>query len=246
VARQIVLDTETTGLEPELGHRIIEIGCVELVDRRRTDNDFHQYFNPEREIDEAAREVHGITEDSLANKPRFGDVASVLIDYLHGAELIIHNAEFDLSFLNAELGRIDAGFNVQDHCAIIDTLSLARRLHPGARNSLDGLCRRFDIDNSQRTQHGALLDAELLAEVYLAMTGGQTTFLGESEQLSLAAEHRGVPVPIRHRPTRVIHADDAELAAHAQWVRRLDEALGRPCGWHGGAGSDLDQINNQE
>ena len=174
--RQIVLDTETTGLEPKEGHRIIEIGGVEVIDRRLTGNRFHQYLQPDREIDAGAVEVHGITNEFLRDKPRFGEIAQDFLTYIAGAELIIHNAAFDVGFLDAELGqwRADAP-RIADLCRVTDTLAMARGLHPGQRNSLDALCRRYAVDNSHRDLHGALLDAEILADVYLAMTGGQVS-----------------------------------------------------------------------
>ena len=171
--RQIVLDTETTGLEPEQGHRIIEIGCVEMVDRRLTGNNFHQYLQPDREIDAGAIEVHGITNEFLADKPHFADLVSDFLDYVRGAELIIHNAPFDIGFLNKELQLMGNEARMADLCAVTDTLVMAKKMHPGQRNSLDALCKRYDIDNSHRELHGALLDAEILADVYLMMTGGQ-------------------------------------------------------------------------
>lgn len=171
--RQVILDTETTGLEVEKGHRIIEVGCVELVNRRRTGNTLHRYLNPERPIDEAATEVHGLTTEMLADKPLFADIAEELLEFIGGAELVIHNAEFDAGFLDQELKLASLGSRVKECCEVIDTLLLARQIHPGQRNSLDALCRRYQIDNSGRDLHGALLDAQLLAEVYLAMTGGQ-------------------------------------------------------------------------
>ena len=174
--RQIVLDTETTGLEPRQGHRIIEIGCVELVERRLTNNRYHQYINPEREVDEGAIEVHGISNAFLADKPRFADIVDDFLNFVRGAELIIHNAPFDVGFLNHELNMLNRKDDSVDQiCTILDTLVLARKMHPGQKNNLDALCKRYDIDNSQRDLHGALLDAEILAETYLAMTGGQTT-----------------------------------------------------------------------
>ncbi len=173
--RQILLDTETTGLEPKQGHRIIEIGCVEMVNRRITDNHYHQYIQPDREIDSGAIEVHGITNQFLADKPRFADIAGAFIDYVKGAELIIHNAPFDVGFLNHEFGMMNRGLpQLEEICTITDSLQMARKQYPGQKNNLDALCRRLEIDNSQRTLHGALLDSEILAEVYLAMTGGQT------------------------------------------------------------------------
>jgi len=175
--RQIVLDTETTGLEVGQGHRIIEIGCVELVNRKLTGNHYHQYINPEREIDAGAIEVHGITNDFLGDKPFFAPIAADFMEFVKGAELIIHNAPFDLGFLDSELQRLNTGYPVlKDCCTVVDTLVMARAKHPGQRNNLDALCQRYMVDNSQRDLHGALLDAEILADVYLAMTGGQTTF----------------------------------------------------------------------
>ena len=176
--RQIVLDTETTGLDIDAGHRIIEIGCVELINRRLTQNNFHQYVNPQRDIEDGAFSVHGITNSFLQDKPRFVDVVQDFLAFVKGSELIIHNAEFDVGFLNYELRTIgDELGKIEDYCNILDTLLLARQTHPGQRNDLDALCRRYDIDNSQRELHGALLDAEILADVYLVMTGGQTALL---------------------------------------------------------------------
>jgi DNA polymerase-3 subunit epsilon len=181
--RQIVLDTETTGLEVSLGHRVIEIGCVELVNRRVTGNHWHHYFNPEREVDAGAFEVHGISNEFLQDKPRFADLAGEFVDYVRGAELIIHNAPFDVGFLNHELSMSDCGLSpLEDSCGILDTLMLARQKHPGQKNNLDALCKRYDIDNSQRSLHGALLDARILADVYLAMTGGQASLVLDAEQ----------------------------------------------------------------
>lgn len=173
--RQIVLDTETTGLEVSQGHRIIEIGCVEVVNRKLTGSHFHQYVNPQREIDQGAIEVHGITNDFLADKPTFDLVAEEFVEFVRGAQLIIHNAPFDVGFLNSELQRCGRSKVVlEEICTIADTLVLARSRHPGQRNTLDALCQRYEVDNSQRDLHGALLDAEILADVYLTMTGGQT------------------------------------------------------------------------
>ena len=172
--RQLVLDTETTGLEVGLGHRIIEIGCVELVNRRLTGRNFHKYINPDREIDDGALEVHGITQEFLSDKPRFADIWDEFKEFLQGDELIIHNAPFDVAFLNHEIGLLNLGLpSIQDQSSIVDSLALAREKHPGQRNSLDALCRRYSIDNSQRVLHGALLDAEILSDVYLLLTGGQ-------------------------------------------------------------------------
>ena len=173
--RQIVLDTETTGLEVGQGHRIIEIGCVELVNRKLTGNHYHCYINPEREVDQGAMEVHGISDQFLSDKPVFSLVAQDFVDFVGSSELVIHNAPFDIGFLNSELQRLERGYNpLNDVCSVIDTLIMARRKHPGQRNNLDALCQRYGVDNSQRDLHGALLDAEILADVYLTMTGGQT------------------------------------------------------------------------
>ncbi|MFE8031951.1 DNA polymerase III subunit epsilon [Thiohalocapsa marina] len=232
--RQIVLDTETTGLEPSEGHRIIEIGCVELVQRQTTGHNFHRYLQPDREIDAGAVEVHGISNAFLADKPRFADVAEAFIDYCRGAELIIHNAPFDVGFLNHELRlwRKDAP-SIEQLCTVVDSLVMARRLHPSQRNSLDALCKRYDIDNTHRELHGALLDAEILADVYLAMTGGQVSLqLGAGEQAAFGRE----AIPLRRLsaqrpPLRVVRASDAELAAHAARLDAIDKASGGACVW---------------
>ncbi len=232
--RQIVLDTETTGLEPEQGHRIIEIGCVELVGRRLTHNRFHRYLQPDREIDEAATEVHGITNEFLSDKPRFADIAGELTAFLEGAELIIHNAAFDLGFLNQELGLWREGApRIEALCSVTDTLAMAKRLHPGQRNSLDALCKRYGIDNTHRELHGALLDAELLAEVYLGMTGGQASLLldqgPEVSPLSGLGVVRRLPAD---RPRlRVVRATPAELAAHRARLAAIDAASEKGCLW---------------
>ena len=218
--RQIVLDTETTGLEVSQGHRIIEIGCVELINRRLTGQHYHQYINPDRDIDQGAIEVHGITADFLADKPRFDKIAGEFLDFVDGAELIIHNAPFDIGFLNQELGLLGGTFGtVESRCSVIDTLKMARNKHPGQRNNLDALCQRYTVDNSQRDLHGALLDAEILADVYLAMTGGQTTFqLGAGDgDAGGAAGSAGVRRLAAGRPAlRVIRASTEELQQHQQ------------------------------
>ena len=236
--RQIVLDTETTGLDPNEGHRLIEIGCVEVRDRRLTGNNFHQYIQPDREIDAGAVAVHGITNALLADKPRFGEIAQSFLDYITGAELIIHNAAFDVGFLNHELRRWrqDAP-PLADLCEITDTLAMARRAHPGQRNSLDALCKRYGVDNSHRDLHGALLDAEILADVYLAMTGGQVALLLGDELTpgstrSEASAHRGRLDPSRPR-LPVIRAAESELAAHAARLAAIDAASGGSCLWLG-------------
>ncbi len=190
--RQIVLDTETTGLEPEQGHRIIEIGCVELLERRLTGNNFHQYLQPDREIDAAAIEVHGITNEFLADKPRFKEVATDFIEYVRGAELIIHNAPFDVGFLDHELAMVSKDpVRIAELCKVTDTLVMAKRMHPGQRNSLDALCKRYAIDNSHRELHGALLDAEILSDVYLRMTGGQALLSLDDRSSEVGARSAG-------------------------------------------------------
>jgi DNA polymerase III subunit epsilon len=226
--RQVVLDTETTGLEPELGHRIIEIGCVELQGRRRTGRRLHHYVCPDRAIDPGALEVHGITSEFLADQPRFAEIADDLLAFIDGAELVIHNAAFDVAFLDAELALLPgAAGRVADRCRVLDTLMLARQLHPGQRNSLDALCKRYQVDNSKRDLHGALLDAELLLDVYLAMTGGQGSLvLGADDAAERAA---GAVVRRADRPAgelRVQRANAEELAAHEAVLDRLDRASG--------------------
>lgn len=225
--RQVFLDTETTGLYPDQGHRIIEIAAVEVINRRITRNHFHVYINPDREIDAAAQEVHGITLEFLQDKPRFPDVAQELLDFIADAELIIHNAPFDVGFLNAELGQM--GGRIVEHCCIniIDTLKMAKEMRPGQRNNLDALCRYFGIDNSRRTLHGALLDAELLADVYLAMTRGQESLMIDMLEKPGLAENS--VVIMRTQPLLVIAASIDELAAHQQYLESLRKSGG--CVW---------------
>jgi len=230
--RIIVLDTETTGLEPSQGHRIIEIGCVEIINRKLTENTYHQYIQPDREIDEGAFEVHGISSEFLADKPRFCDVAEDFMKFVNGAELVIHNAPFDIGFLDHELAMLDPVWGkVSDHCQITDSLVMARKKHPGQKNNLDVLCKRYEVNNARRELHGALLDAELLAEVYLRMTGGQEMLAlgsgadGSSSQVNVS--------PIKrvdsNRPTiNVIRANVDELQAHQE---RLG-VLGDECIWN--------------
>jgi DNA polymerase-3 subunit epsilon len=231
--RQIILDTETTGLEPSDGHRIIEIGCVELVNRRITGNTYHQYIQPDRVIDAGAREVHGITDQFLADKPRFADIAGEFLTFIRGAELIIHNAPFDVGFINHEFALLGKSAGpLSEHCTIVDTLAIARRLHPGQRNNLDALCKRYQIDNSQRDLHGALLDAEILADVYLAMTGGQATL-----SLDSRSDMHGEKTPSIRRlqpdrpPLRVIQAGAGELEAHVARLDAIDRAHDGACIW---------------
>jgi len=234
--RQIIFDTETTGLEPELGHRIIEIGAIELVNRRRTGRRFHRYLCPDREIDSGALQVHGLTAEFLYGQPRFADIAQELREFLAGAELIIHNAAFDVAFLDAEFARLavaDGAAKVctRDVCGVLDTLPLARQMHPGQRNSLDALCKRYSVDNSHRDLHGALLDADLLLEVYLAMTGGQgaLTLDDSSRPEQVAARYARAVRPVGEL---VVHrATDDELAAHAVLLAILDKASGGKTVW---------------
>ena len=231
--RQIVLDTETTGLEPSQGHRIIEIGCVELIDRKLTGRHYHQYINPEREIDDGAAEVHGITSEFLADKPVFADIAEEFLEFIKGAELIIHNAPFDVGFIDHEFKLLDQGHpKVSAICGVIDTIVMARKKHPGQKNNLDALCKRYGVDNSARDLHGALLDSEILADVYLLMTGGQTA-------LSLGADDEGSAeggqinfnrVSSDRRPLKVIRAGGDELVAHQQTLQQLQESSGQ-CVW---------------
>jgi DNA polymerase-3 subunit epsilon len=230
--RQIVLDTETTGLEVGKGHRIIEVGCVELSERRPTGRTLHRYFNPERTVDEGALAVHGIDNDFLADKPRFADVAAELIDFIRGAELIIHNAAFDVAFLDMEFALADAAHGkIEHHAQVLDTLLLAREKYPGQKNSLDALCKRLNIDNSHRELHGALLDAQLLADVYLAITGGQGDLaFGGAE---VVAQARTTSFAAGRPALRVRYADVAELSLHAARVEQIDKASKGHGLWHG-------------
>lgn len=232
--RQVVLDTETTGLEPELGHRIIEIGGVELVNRRLTGRRLHYYLQPDREIDDGAFEVHGISRQFLQDKPRFADVHADILAFVAGAEVIIHNAPFDVAFLDCELARLEVReVRIESRCRILDSLALARQLHPGQRNSLDALCRRYRIDNSTRQLHGALLDAEILADVYLAMTGGQAVLElgGTGEAATATSASRGGPPVRRAGSMPVVRASPEELEAHAGQLAHIDEKSGGQCLW---------------
>lgn len=222
--RQIVLDTETTGLNARLGDRVIEIGCIEMRSRRVTDNHFHQYVNPERKSEEGAARVHGIADEFLADKPKFAEIAKQFVEYVRGAELIIHNAGFDVEFLDLELARAGLG-KLADHVAgVVDTLGIARELHPGKRNSLDALCERYAVDNAHRTLHGALLDARLLAEVYLAMTRGQESLVMD---LETPAEMAAVAAAIDASKLVVLRATPEEEKAHEKYLDGLaKEAVG--------------------
>lgn len=236
--RQLVLDTETTGLETRDGHRIIEIGCVEMIDRKMTGNNYHQYLQPDREIDEEALAVHGITPEFLADKPRFSDVAKEFLDYIQGAELIIHNAPFDIGFLNYELSLLGPDWgDIESRCKITDSLLMARDMYPGQRNSLDALCKRLDINNAHRELHGALLDSEILGDVYLAMTGGQVAMTLEtsnSRKRHSEEEDEGGEAGILSAASlklRVLRANDEELAAHNARMEAIEKAAGKPV-WH--------------
>jgi DNA polymerase-3 subunit epsilon len=233
--RQVVLDTETTGLSTADDHRIIEIGCVELENRRLTGETFHQYINPERKIDAGAMEVHGISNESLLDKPKFVDIADDFMRFIDGAELIIHNAAFDVGFLDHELAKITTETRrIKDVSTVLDTLKLARDKHPGQRNNLDALCRRYEVDNSNRELHGALLDAEILADVYLAMTGGQVSLLLAAEESAVNHENSHEFSKSRQQnrgPLRVIKASDDELAAHVAKLQRVDKASDGKCVW---------------
>ena len=232
--RQIVFDTETTGLEPELGHRIIEIGAIEILNRRRTGRQFHRYLCPDREIDSGALQVHGLTSEFLGGQPRFAEIFEELREFIGGAELIIHNAAFDVAFLDSEMTRIEEKVGkvcTRDVCGVLDTLALARQMHPGQRNSLDALCKRYSVDNSHRDLHGALLDADLLLEVYLAMTGGQGALtLDDSVPTghAMAAAARAV------RPAGtlvVLRATEQERVAHEGLLQLLDKASAGRTAW---------------
>ena len=231
--RQVVLDTETTGLEVELDHRIIEIGCVELVNRRLTGRKFHKYLNPGRDIDEGAVQVHGLTSERLAKEPAFAQVHVEFLEFIRDAELIIHNAPFDVAFINAELTRIESQHRVADLCRVLDSLALARQMHPGQRNSLDALCKRYSIDNSHREYHGALLDARILAEVYLAMTGGQGSLTLSAESDTLRVRDRQL-VPVRASSDIrivVVQATEEEVSAHERVLAILDKASASKTVW---------------
>jgi DNA polymerase-3 subunit epsilon len=232
--RQIILDTETTGISTAEDHRIIEIGCVEMVNRRLTGNTFHQYINPEREIDAGAIEVHGITNEFLADKPLFDEIAEDFLAFIDGAELVIHNAPFDVGFIDHELKKLDGEERrVNTMCDVLDTLKLARDKHPGQKNNLDALCRRYEVDNSNRELHGALLDAEILADVYLAMTGGQVSMLLAADEPELAASETDEEVitDTTPRQLKVIRASEEELSEHEKMLEVVNKKSGGECVW---------------
>jgi DNA polymerase-3 subunit epsilon len=232
--RQVVLDTETTGLEVERQHRVIEIGCVELINRRLTGRSFHRYLNPERDIDEGALEVHGLTREQLAQEPTFAQIQAEFLDFVRDAELVIHNAPFDIAFLNAELVRLEGGAPpITDLCKVLDTLALARQMHPGQRNNLDALCKRYSVENAHREIHGALLDARILAEVYLAMTGGQAKLILSAESDTARGRAR-LNTPNRSSDSvriAVVRANEEEMAAHEHALALLDKASGGMTVW---------------
>ena len=242
MARQIILDTETTGLSPEKGHRMIEIGCMEMINRRLTRNNFHAYINPERAIDAEAIKVHGITSDFLKDKSTFSQIADALFAYLRGAELIIHNAPFDIGFLNAEFARVNKTYVPITHsCSVIDTLTMARSEHPGQQNTLDALCRRYGVNNKHRDLHGALIDAALLAEVYLMMTGGQEQLFATDTQLT--SENKTTRLKKTSRPADalpVIIATSEEINAHEKFLDLL--ATKGKCVWRA---SNADAIKGE-
>jgi DNA polymerase-3 subunit epsilon len=234
MTRNVVLDTETTGLEVERGHRVIEIGCVELVDRRPSGRTFQRYLNPERAVGAGAVAIHGITDEFLADKPRFAEVAEEFLTFIEGAEILIHNAAFDVSFLDAELAHVDAALgHVADHATVVDTLALARQKYPGQKNTLDALCKRLDVDNSHREVHGALLDAHLLADVWIAMTAGQGALaLGGEQPVGDSADASArVATVDAHLRLRVQRASTAEVAAHAERLAALDHACANGSVW---------------
>ncbi len=229
--RQIVLDTETTGIDPKQGHRIIEIGCVELINRRLTGNNFHVYINPQRSIEEEAIDVHGITNEFLRDKPLYHQIAQEFFDYIKGAELVIHNAPFDVGHMDNEFALLNQGYpNTHDYCQVLDTLKMARDLHPGQKNNLDALCRRYDVDNTKRTLHGALLDSEILADVYLAMTGGQKKLnLNQNKEGSDKSHQGGIQrLSVERAPLVVLQATSQEQQAHEMRLDLVEKEGSQP------------------
>ena len=224
--RQIVLDTETTGIDPNEGHRIIEIGCVEVVERQLTGRNYHVYINPEREVEAEAITVHGITNEFLKDKPKFAEIADEFFEFIKGAELVIHNAAFDVGFMDSEFARLKPVRKTADHCGVVDTLAIARAKHPGQKNNLDALCKRYGVDNSNRDLHGALLDAEILADVYLLMTGGQTALSldsGAGDDGSAGGLRR---ISSERQPLAVVRASDEEAEAHEAFMAMMEKQAG--------------------
>ncbi len=225
--KQVILDTETTGLDPQSGHRVIEIGCVEMLDRQLTGNHYHVYINPKREVDAGAFKVHGISNEFLEDKPFFEQIADEFLTFIEDSELIIHNAPFDVGFLNSELKHVGRKLVLEDRCTILDTLQLAREKHPGQRNSLDALCKRYEIDNTNRVLHGALLDAEILASVYLAMTGGQVSLFQENEPQGTTGHKKASTQDINlANKSPVIYASQEEQRLHQSFLEMLKEKSG--------------------
>ncbi|MBL3556817.1 MULTISPECIES: DNA polymerase III subunit epsilon [Marinobacter] len=224
--RQIVLDTETTGIDPAEGHRIIEIGCVELMERQTTGRHYHVYINPEREVEAEAIGVHGITNEFLADKPKFADIAAEFFEFIKGAELVIHNAAFDIGFMDSEFARLKPVRKTADHCGVVDSLAIARKKHPGQKNNLDALCKRYGVDNSSRDLHGALLDAEILAEVYLLLTGGQTALSLDAGNDGAGGEGGIRRLPDDRKPLNVILASNEEASAHEEFMELLAKQAG--------------------
>ena len=231
--RQIILDTETTGLEPKQGHRIIEIGCIELINRRKTERNFHQYLNPERDIEDGAFNIHGLSNKFLSDKSRFADIAQEFIDFIRDGELIIHNAPFDVGFINAELKLLGKKWGkIEDYCIVFDTLVLAREKHPGQKNNLDALCKRYEVDNSQRDLHGALLDAQILLDVYLKMTGGQTDLTFHSVATSHGVKSKSEQyINNKHKKLVVIEPTENELAEHRMLLESIKDKNKGKCIW---------------
>ena len=231
--RQIILDTETTGLEPKQGHRIIEIGCIELINRRKTERNFHQYLNPERDIEDGAFNIHGLSNEFLSDKSRFADIAQEFIDFIRDGELIIHNAPFDVGFINAELKLLGKKWGkIEDYCTVFDTLVLAREKHPGQKNNLDALCKRYEVDNSQRDLHGALLDAKILLDVYLKMTGGQADLTFHSVATSHGAKGKSEQyINNKHKKLVVIEPTENELAEHRLLLESIEDKNKGKCIW---------------
>ncbi len=228
MTRQVVLDTETTGLEYSQGHRIIEIGCVEMINRKLTNNHWHYYINPDREVDAGAFSVHGISNEFLQDKPRFNEIVDSFLDYISGAELIIHNAPFDVGFLDHELSILELEKpKIEEVSSVLDTLVLARQMHPGQKNNLDALCKRYEIDNSARSLHGALLDSEILADVYLLMTGGQTALSLEADELSPSQLGGGSTLAIDSNGLKLWVADEANTAQHIDYLKYLEDKAGK-------------------
>ena len=231
--RQIILDTETTGLEPKQGHRIIEIGCIELINRRKTERNFHQYLNPERDIEDGAFNIHGLSNEFLSDKSRFADIAQEFIDFIRDGELIIHNAPFDVGFINAELKLLGKKWGkIEDYCTVFDTLLLAREKHPGQKNNLNALCKRYEVDNSQRDLHGALLDAQILLDVYLKMTGGQTDLTFHSVATSHGVKGKSEQyINNKHKKLVVIEPTENELAEHRLLLESIEDKNKGKCIW---------------